>query len=166
MNYIIQLTMAFIGSFGFAGIFNIKREHILPASFGGFLSWGIYLALEAITKNSVLCYFIASLSFTFYAEIMARKKKTPATLFLVPAAIPLIPGGSLYTTMWYAVQGEKSLCLQQGIHTLLLAGAIACGILCAMTLWSIVEKIYKFWYEYALPQRYKKKQKKSLRIEK
>ena len=43
-------------------------------------------------------FFVASVVLTIYAEILARVVKCPATLFLVTAAVPLIPGGSLYNT--------------------------------------------------------------------
>lgn len=140
MKYVIQLIMAFIGSLGFAGIFNIKKELLFPASLGGILSWAIYLITNIFSANEILCYFVASLSFTFYAEIMAIQKKTPVTLFIVPAAIPLIPGRALYSTMRYAVQGKSELSFQSGIYTFLLAGAISCGILCTMTIWPLFKK--------------------------
>lgn len=140
MLYLIQLITAFSGSLGFAGIFHVKKDKLLPAAFGGFLAWGIYLLAGAVSGSDPLRFFLASLAFTVYAEIMARLHKTPATIFLVPAAIPLIPGGSLYTTMCYALENQKNLCLQQAVYTLSLAVAIACGILCAMTIWTILEK--------------------------
>ena len=37
---------------------------------------------------------------------MARLKKTPTTVFLVPAAIPMVPGASLYRSMSFAVSGQ------------------------------------------------------------
>ncbi len=140
MPYIIQLITAFTGSLGFAGIFHVKKDKLLPAAFGGFLAWGVYLAAGSASSNDPLRFFLASLAFTVYAEIMARLKKTPATIFLVPSAIPLIPGGSLYATMRYALGRQKELCLEQAVYTLSLAAAIACGILCAMTIWTILKK--------------------------
>jgi len=144
MKYIIQLAAAFAGSLGFAGIFNIKRDKLLPTAFGGLLAWSIYLLAGLFMNGDVPRYFTAAVVLTIYAEIMARIKKTPATLFVVIAAIPLIPGGSLYTTMRYAIEGRQAECFGQAVFTLLLAAAIACGILCAMTLWTILEKSTRF----------------------
>jgi uncharacterized membrane protein YjjB (DUF3815 family) len=141
MVKIIQLFTAFLGSLAFAGIFNVKPDKLFPAAFGGFLSWGIYLILSDFLWGDALCYFAASFALTIYAEIMARAMKTPTTVFIVPATIPLIPGGSLYTTMRYAVQGLSRFCFHQGIYTAQLAGAIACGIIIAMTFWTILRKI-------------------------
>jgi uncharacterized membrane protein YjjB (DUF3815 family) len=141
MTIQIQLLTAFLGSLAFAGIFNIKKDKLFPAAFGGLLAWGIYLALGRIMAGDALRYLVASLSLTIYAEIMARIMKTPTTLFIVPATIPLIPGGSLYTTMRYAVQGYSTIAVRQSIYTAQLAGAIACGIIIAMTLWAIIQKL-------------------------
>ena len=87
-------------------------------------------------------FFIASLALTLYAEIMARVKKSPATVFLVSASIPLIPGGSLYTTMQYAVSAQWAEFTSQGMNTLLLAGAIAGGMLCMM---GILHVCHRLW---------------------
>lgn len=141
MKYAVQLVMAFFGFLGFAGIFNIKQDKLFPAAFGGFLAWAVYLVMGLCSSQDPVRFFVASLIFTVYAEIMARIKKTPATIFLVPAAIPLIPGGSLYKTMWYALKGQRETCIHQAGYTLLLAVAIACGILCAMTIWAILENM-------------------------
>ena len=63
-----------------------------------------------------------------YSEIMAKALKTPATLFVVPAIIPLVPGGSLYYTMSYAVQRDMANARVYGTRTLESALAIAAGI--------------------------------------
>ena len=97
--YFIQLSAAFIGSLSFAMFFNVRWGKLLSCAFGGCASWGLYLLLGAVLSNDVTRYFIVSMALTFYAEIMARVKKTPDTVYIICAAIPLIPGGSLYNTM-------------------------------------------------------------------
>lgn len=142
MTYVIQLVTAFTGSFGFALLFNVRRDRLLPAAFGGFLAWGVYLLAGLLTPWDVPRFFISSLALTLYAEIMARVKKSPATVFLVSASIPLIPGGSLYTTMQYAVSAQWEDFSRQGMNTLLLAGAIAGGMLCMMAVLHVFHRLY------------------------
>ena len=132
--YIIQLSAAFIGSLSFAMFFNVRWGKLLSCAFGGCASWGLYLLLGAVISNDVTRYFLVSMALTFYAEIMARVKKTPDTIYIICAAIPLIPGGSLYNTMHCAAEGKWAEFSETGIHTLLLAAAIAVGILCMMTI--------------------------------
>lgn len=133
----VQLATALTGSLGFAVLFNARGRNLVWASLGGLLSWGVYLAWGLVYASDPTCYFVAALVLTIYAEIMARVRRTPVTVFLVAGTIPLIPGGSLYHTMSYAVAARWAEALHAALTTLLLAVAIAAGILACMVLWNI-----------------------------
>lgn len=133
MAPLVQIAAALTGSICFAMLFNVRRDKLFWAGLGGGLAWSLYLALGRWIDSDVARYVITSAAFTLYAEVMARVKKTPATLFVVPAAIPFFPGSLLYYTMEAAMKGDWSTFSEKGIHTLTLAVAIACGILCTMT---------------------------------
>lgn len=143
MTYVIQLLSAFTGSLGFALLFNVKRRNLLLGGLGGALAWGIYLLAGFLSPDDVFRFFVASMGLTLWAEWMARARKAPATVFLVSASIPLIPGGSLYTTMQYAIWGQWDQFTASGLHTLLLAGAIAAGMLCMMAILHVIGKIVR-----------------------
>lgn len=130
---LLQLLTAFTGAFGYAMLFRIEKGKLIQASLGGLLSWACYLACGLVMTGEVKKYFIASVIITIYAEMMARREKTPATVFLVPGTIPLIPGGFLYQTMSYALAEEWSSFFTTGLLTILLAVAISGGILTTMT---------------------------------
>ena len=138
MTTLIQLITAFLGSLGFAMLFNIRKDKLLLCSLGGLLAWSVYLSAGFLSGNDVIRYFLASIVFTIYAEIMARIKKTPATIFIVSAAIPLIPGGYLYETMQYVMLHDWASFSAKGLTTLLLAFAIVAGMLVAVTLRQIL----------------------------
>ncbi len=140
-TYILQLATAFTGSIGFALLFNVPPERLISAGFGGFLGWAVYLLLGIWYTGDVLRFFAASVSFALYAECMARIYKTPSTVFLVPAAIPLVPGASLYRSMRFTVDGAWLDFTNQIIYTLFLASAIAGGIVCGMTLVHVADKL-------------------------
>ena len=61
-------------------------------------------------------------------RFMAKVLKTPATLFVIPAIIPLVPGGSLFYTMSCAVHGDLENARLYGTRTGECALAIAAGI--------------------------------------
>ena len=92
MDNAIQLFAALAGSFGFAALFNLHGKKLAFAALGGLLSWSVYLLLEHWNVDAYACAFAASVALTLYAELMARCHKSPVTVFLVTAAIPLIPG--------------------------------------------------------------------------
>lgn len=143
-SYVLQLASAFAGSMGFALLFQVRRRKLLLASLGGLLAWAVYLALGPVMPQDVPRFFIASMVLTIYAEVLARVVKCPATLFLVTAAVPLIPGGSLYHTMRYFVAGNFAASSAQGLNTLLLALAIAVGMIVPMSFFQLVRRV-RLW---------------------
>jgi len=124
----IPLFTAFVGSFGFALLFNVEKKNIFLASLGGLLSWGIYLiGFQSLQLPSMISVIFSAAFCQFYAENMARIRKVPATLFSITAAIPLIPGGSLYRTMYAVVMGNWENARLYGFATLQTTFGIAIG---------------------------------------
>ena len=136
----MQLVTAFLGSLGFALLFHVKRERLLLASLGGLLAWGVYLLMGQVTDQDVVRYFVASVVLTVYAEVLARMVKCPATLFIVTAAIPLIPGGSLYRTMEFFMENDLEAFSQQALTTVLLAVALAVGMLFPTSIFQLLRR--------------------------
>ena len=125
---IIQLITAFSGSLGFALLFGIRRRHAAVAALGGLLAWGVYLLVQTRAPGVFLPNLAAALFSSAWADLLARLRKCPATLFLVPAIIPLVPGSSLYYAMEAVVNGDYAAATDFGRATLGCALAIAAGI--------------------------------------
>ena len=128
MKYIIQLLMAFLGSLGFGMLYNIHGKKLLFASLGGLLAWAVYLLVNQFTPSPYPCAFWSSIALTLYSELMARWHKTPATVFLVTSAIPLIPGAGLYRSVSAMMIKDAVRAAEQGMYTLLFAASMAAGI--------------------------------------
>ena len=103
---IIQLIAAFFGAAGFAILFNVRFPLVIYGALGGLLSWGVFLAMENIGANPFVACLVSSAFSAFYAEVMARIKKTPASVFFIPSLIPHVPGASLFYCMSAALRGE------------------------------------------------------------
>lgn len=118
-----------IGALGFSLLFNVRKELLPAAAFGGFLDWGVYMMAEWFFGGGVFLPSVVAAAFaSLYAEAMARVEKAPATVFYIPALIPLIPGGSLYYTMSYAVLGQWEQVKSYGASTAYCALGIAVGM--------------------------------------
>ena len=128
IEIIAQLLSAFVGAMGFALVFGMRRRYLFAASLGALLGWGVYLLVDWLLGNTFLPSLAAAAFALSYSEIMAKALKTPATLFVIPAIIPLVPGGSLFYTMSYAVQRDIENARIYGIRTAESALAIAAGI--------------------------------------
>lgn len=127
-TYIIEILCALLGSLGFSLLFNLRKEKIFLASLGGGLTWLFYLFMVSQRMGNFTAYFWASVFATLYAEMMARILKAPVTIFVIPAVVPLIPGGSLYYTMECLMQKNFSMVKENAVETALIALAIALGI--------------------------------------
>ena len=127
-DVLFQLAAAFVGALGFALIFGMRRRYLFAASRGALLGWGVYLLAEHFLQSSFLPPLFAAAFALSYSEIMAKILKTPATLFVIPAIIPLVPGGSLFYTMSYAVHRDLVNARIYGMRTGETALAIAAGI--------------------------------------
>ncbi len=141
--FVIQVIASFFGTLGFGFLFNIRGKKLWLAAVGGMLSWALFLLLGGIIPNEAMRYFIVSLCSTTYAEILARILKTPATTFSIITLIPLVPGGALYHTATFAMQGNQVEFLGKLIYTVELALALSLGIVIVTALFKYVKKVKK-----------------------
>ena len=130
MELLVPCLYSFMGCVGYCLVFNIRmrKRMLLLASLGGAVGWCVYL-LCGWLQNDITQSFAAILAVAAYSEIMARLQKSPATVYLIVGLIPLVPGGGIYYTMEYCINGDMMNFMNTGIHTLGIAGALAIGIL-------------------------------------
>jgi uncharacterized membrane protein YjjB (DUF3815 family) len=127
MSHLLPLLWAAGGTVGFALLFDCKLRDVPLAAVGAVLGWGIYsLALEAGSPKAA--FFAAALVIGLWAEIVAVIVKRPASIYIVCAILPIVPGSGMYQTMLESVNGNLSGSLQAGFETLMAAGAIAAGL--------------------------------------
>ncbi|MBO5415380.1 MAG: threonine/serine exporter family protein [Clostridia bacterium] len=124
----IQIIMGFIGSLGFAFLFNIRGKRLVFASLGGLLSWLLFVLFGNFLADEALRYFLVAMILSAYAEVMARILKTPTTTFIATSIIPLVPGSALYYTMAHAFEGDAENFITKAIYTLQLSCALALGV--------------------------------------
>ena len=140
---VIQILSGFIGSVGFAILFNIRGKRLVLTAIGGFVCCLLFVILGWFIKSEPVVYFVIALTISLYAEVMARTLKTPTTTFITSSLSPLIPGASLYYTMALTFQGNMETFLQKAIYTLQLASALALGIIVSTTLTQILYGVKK-----------------------
>ena len=123
-----QLIFALLSTAAFCILWHLPLRHLPLAALGGAASWGVYLLLDAHMENVFYIVRLVSIFSASYAEIAARHARAPATLFLIPALIPLVPGSSLYYTMLALVQGSEADFRSYGMLTVKWVVALAAGI--------------------------------------
>ena len=128
MNPFIQLLAALVSTAGFCLLYHIRAQLVPFSALGGVLSWGFYLLLERADAAPFYPVLFSGVFTAVYSELMAKCVRAPATIFLIPALIPLVPGGSLYYTMLALVERDEARFRQQGMLTLQWVVALAAGI--------------------------------------
>ena len=127
-SVMIIIAMSLISAWAFSGVFNIRGWRMFAGAFGGMLAWAVH-ALCSQWMSAAFATLIAGTAGALYAQIMARIGKSPATLFMAPTMIVMVPGGSLYQTMQCAIQGDWTGFLSCGTTTVQVAAALAFGMM-------------------------------------
>lgn len=133
-----QCIAGMVGALGFGLMFNIHGGGIPLALLGSVISWLVCSLCMKTGMNEPVCYLIAAASSSFYAEIMARIRKFPATSYLLCALVPLIPGAGIYYTMDYIRRGMTAEAYSKGMATAAIAGAMAIGVL-------LISTVFRMW---------------------
>ena len=137
MKILISVLAAAIGTFGFGILYNIRGKKLMLATLAGVLGWAMYHAAAIWSVSENVRYLLAAAAVTAFSEIFARVEKTPATTFLAPGVIPLVPGSGLYSSMNYAMKEQWDLFAETALTTLELAAFIAIGIIAATSVFRI-----------------------------
>ena len=140
---LIQCAAGLIGTLGFGLMFNMHGRGIPLALMGSIISWVVCSLCMQNGISESASYLIAAASSSFYAEIMARVRKFPATSYLLCALVPLIPGAGIYYTMDFIRRGMGAEAYAKGMSTASIAGAMAIGVLLISTafrMWGVWKK--------------------------
>lgn len=138
-----QIIAAFLATCGFGLLFGLDKKKLFFCSLNGGISWLVYLYMIKLNFSQAISFFISSVVMTLYSEVMARKIKAPASLFLIGGFIPLVPGSGVYYTMYGIITSDTAMIVKKGIYTLTVAGAIAIGIFLGITLYNFFYKLLK-----------------------
>jgi len=138
MYLLLQMFYAFLTCIGFSIIFNVKGKIMYFAALGGALGTLAY-ELSLLQTDEIIANFFAALTISLFSEIMARVRKVPVTILLIPGLIPFVPGGGIYFTMRYFLDGNTQEFLNQLVRTVSIAGALAFG---TIILSSLVRMFY------------------------
>ncbi len=135
-----SILIAFVASATASVLFNISRRNILWSACTGTIGWSVYQLIITQGKPAVLATFAASLIIGLIGESFAILRKKPATIFILPGIIPLVPGAGMYFTMVALQAQDVSAAASTGIQTAFTALAIACGLVISLSLLRLVRR--------------------------
>ena len=114
-NVAVQLLSGTAACVGFAIWFRVQARKVAYCAIGTLLTWGVYLLAFELLPSDFGATLLASVFCGLYGQVMARVNKTPATIFTTICILPLIPGASLYYTVFGIVTRNVELSTTRGI---------------------------------------------------
>ncbi|MGO1469541.1 MAG: threonine/serine exporter family protein [Tissierella sp.] len=142
MAIIFQFIYSFFATTGFAIYFGAPVNSVIPSGIAGGLSWSLYYIVFLTLHNKILATFMGAFLVGALGEILATKYKKPATVFITPGIVSLVPGAGMYYTMSYLVGKDYNNAIATGTETFFVAAAIAIGVIIS-TMFSRLIKSFK-----------------------
>ena len=127
----LQIFCGALGTLGFALFFSARPTLRRRATRGGALAWRSLLRGRLGGGRVCLAALVSSMAGCFWSEALARVRKAPALIFLLPGIVPQLPGGALYYSMSALIQEDMDKFFQKGKEAGLVALGIGVGILIA-----------------------------------
>ena len=144
MNY-LEVFTAFSATFFFGIIFSLTGKNLIYSSFSGVLGWYTHLLFfKELYYSKTASFVISALVITIFSEIIARLEKNTVTSTLIPALIPLVPGGGIYYTMSFFVENRFTEAVEKGRETIFLTVALSVGIFLVSTFSQILDRTIKY----------------------
>jgi len=127
---IVLCISGFLATIGFSVLFLTKVRRLPFAALGGLLACIVYVLFDYISGgNSFVTNLAAGVAITLYSEVFARIIKAPVTVLLLPALVPLVPGGMLYYAMSHLVIWNRDLFIYYAVETAKTGIGIAVGLM-------------------------------------
>ena len=129
VDILSHVVCSFLGTIGFAILFNIPSKYYLSAGLTGVAGWMMYMLLTAgFSVSSAMATFWGTCVVVLISRMLTVRMRCPITIFLIAGIIPLVPGASVYFTAYHLMTGELSAAVSDGMNAVKLAFAIVLGI--------------------------------------
>lgn len=123
------LIGAILGTLGSAITFRIPVRALFGCTITGMLGWEVCYFMSSFGIVPVYCNFMAAITISLCSESLARSLRMPATVFVVPGILPLVPGTLTYDSMLSIIRGDSDQATAAGMKAMLIASGIAVGML-------------------------------------
>lgn len=124
----MHVICPFLGTMGYAVLFNVPKRFYLSCGFTGMAGWLVYHAIVSQTFSAALASFLGTMAVVFLSRVLSVRKKCPITIFLVSGILPLVPGAGIYYTVYYLVTNQLAQASRRGMESVKVAFAIVLGI--------------------------------------
>ena len=131
MFYLTQFLIAAFAVLGFALLFNCPIKIVPVASLFSGIAWLVYKIIIMKYGNFFMAGFMSAFVLGIIGECAAIIFKKPATLFILPGLLPMVPGAGMYYTMYYLIYNDNTKFQESALETFYIASSLAIGIVAA-----------------------------------
>ena len=128
-----QIIAATLGVLAFAVLFHAPRRSYAACALCGGFCWAMFLVFSALGLNMFMATVAAVMMMTLLARVLSVAMRMPNTVFIVTGIFAIVPGAGIYYSAYSLMVSDMALFQQKSKETVLLAGAIALGILIGMS---------------------------------
>lgn len=119
---------AFLAVVSFAVLLESPKRLMVYAGLTGAAGWIAYLIAEMYIQSVVVVAFVSAVIIAMLSHVFARVLKSAVSVFFVAGILPIVPGGSIYRSVYYLIHNEQQLSDFYFVETLQIASAIALAI--------------------------------------
>ncbi|MCD1147031.1 threonine/serine exporter family protein [Peptoniphilus sp. KCTC 25270] len=139
---LFTFAMAVLSTIGYSLPVNAPKKSIFPSALCGAIGYLVYIMGLDLGWSYLLSSFLSAFVIGALGELFSRIYLMPATIFILPGLITLVPGGGMYYSMLYLIQDNTPLFLNEAINTFFIAMSLSIGIV-ASTIFSRSLKLFR-----------------------
>ena len=127
-----QVIAATLGVLAFAVLFHAPRRSYAACALCGGFCWAMFLVFSALGLNMFMATVAAVMMMTLLARVLSVAMRMPNTVFIVTGIFAIVPGAGIYYSAYSLMVSDMALFQLKSKETVMLAGAIALGIIIGM----------------------------------
>lgn len=140
VNFLSAFVFSFFATAAFGILFQAPKKSLVISGVIGAVGWVLFVLLcHHLGYNSFHANFFAAVIIALGSDLSARMFKQPATIFVIPGIIPLVPGLGMYQGMTQIIEKNYEL----GTATLLTACTDSAAIALGMMVMTSVFRVLK-----------------------
>ena len=141
MEILKQFLFSYLFTIGISVLFGIPKNSIIKSGFIGASGWVVFYITSLYLESNITGTFFASIVVGILGELFARHYKKPATIYIIPGIVPLVPGAGMYYTMLALTRKDFLLAANKGIETFFIAAASSIGVIMSTFLSQSIKRV-------------------------
>ena len=141
--FYVQFFLALFATVGFCVIIRVPLRCMPGCAAVGAIGWMVYELTFYYLSSPVMGCFVGACAVGILSTIFSKLFKDASTIFTIPGILCLVPGFNIYSTMAAMLKHDLQGTFSTGLETLLMAGAIALGLLVIGATLGVIKRLIR-----------------------